>query len=90
MYSEVDEAGELHSRLDYGGGAAHMRRGCMSMCSVPATEGWRSGADITVLGCSFAVAVRLMVQWGITRPSLLDGAVRDELMLNVLRCQLTY
>ena len=33
----------------------------VSMCSVPATEGWRSGADITVLGCSSAVAVRLMV-----------------------------
>ena len=34
------------------------------MCSVPATEGWRSGADITVLGCSSAVAVRLMVVVG--------------------------
>ena len=34
----------------------------VSMCSVPATEGWQSGADITVLGCSSAVAVRLMVR----------------------------
>ena len=56
MYTDVHVAGELHSWT-----AAAVARPTFGEGVVPVTEGWLSGADITVLGCSSAVTVRLMV-----------------------------